>query len=119
MEELDKTAKKSSEKRKICNEQMAHDKKELAHLEEQIKAIHHNYDPLCIQLEENIKKKKDLLEKLNACQKEEHRVMGVMKNTLNQRKIDDAKLIRKMVSQQLKDLRGYSLEPESTYYQKK
>lgn len=39
--ELDKTAKKSKEKRKLCNEQMASDSKELAYLEEQIKALHH------------------------------------------------------------------------------
>ena len=39
--ELDKTAKKSKEKRKLCNEQMAADTKELAYLDEQIKALHH------------------------------------------------------------------------------
>jgi len=41
--ELDKTAKKSKEKRKLCNEQMEADTKELAYLEDQIKALHHKY----------------------------------------------------------------------------
>jgi hypothetical protein len=45
--------------------------------------------------------------------------MGVMKNVVNQRKIDYANLKIKEAYRQLKDLRGYSLEPESTYYQKK
>ena len=40
--------------------------------------------------------------------------MGVMKNVVNQRKIDCANLKRKEAYRQLKDLHGYSLEPEST-----
>ena len=39
--------------------------------------------------------------------------MGDIKTTVINRKIDDAKLVRKMVTMQLKTLRGYDLEPMS------
>ena len=55
---------------------------------------------------------------LESCQKEEHRVMAEMKSTVTLRKIDDAKLVRKMVTLQLKTLRGYDLDPTSTFQQR-
>ena len=117
--ELDKTAKKSQEKRKICNEQMNADKKELALLDEQIRAIHHNYDPLCVQLEENVQKRKELIKTLEACQKQEQAVMGDMKMTVVRRNQDDSKFNRRMATEHLRDLRGFGTDPSSTFKQTK
>jgi hypothetical protein len=78
-----------------------------------------SYDPLCVQLEAKKHQKAELMKKLEACEIEERRVMGEMKTTVNNRKIDDSKLVRKMVSMQLKTLRGYGLDSSSTFHQTK
>ena len=115
--ELDKTAKRSGERRKLCEAQMAADAKELAQLDEQIKSAHRSYDPLCIQLEENIKRRKELIETLESCRKQENQVMGEMKYTVVNRNQEDTKFNRKMITQSLKDLRGYGIDASSTFKQ--
>ena len=115
--ELDKTAKKSGERRKLCNEQMTQDMKELVQLDEQIKSVHRSYDPLCEQLEENIKRRKELVETLESCRKQENRVMSEMKLTVTSRNQEDTRFSRKMVTQKLEIIRGYSIDSSSTFKQ--
>ena len=115
--ELDKTAKKSGERRKLCNEQMTQDMKELVQLDEQIKSVHRSNDPLCEQLEENIKRRKELVETLESCRKQENRVMSEMKLTVTSRNQEDTRFSRKMVTQKLEIIRGYSIDSSSTFKQ--
>jgi len=115
--ELDKTAKKSLDKRKACNEQTTADRKEIEQLTLQIAQIHKSYDPLCALLQENKDKKAALLKTLEQCMQEQKRMMGEMSNTVTSRKQDDSKLSRKMASQKLESERGFGLGPETTFKQ--
>lgn len=117
--ELDKTAKNSLLKRKACKTQLEEDSKELHHVEEQIARIRLRYDPLCSQLEEQKQQKINLLKMLDSCLNEEKRIMSTTKAVVSKRVMDDAKLSRKMISSELAEMRGYSLDPSSTFSQRK
>lgn len=115
--ELDKTAKNSAAKRKACEDQMEADQKELALIQEQLDFIHSRYDPLVDWLKQAHDDKKRLIETLESCKKEEKRIMSETKETVDTRRMDDSKFRKKMVSLDLERLRGYTLKPESTFYQ--
>ena len=115
--ELDKTAKRSGERRKLCKEQMAYDMRELTQLNKQIQNVHRNYDPLCLQLEEHTRRRNELVKTLESCRKQENLVMSEMKLTVTNRNQEDNKLNRMMITQKLRDIRGYSIDPSSTYHQ--
>ena len=57
VKELDKTAKKSKDKRKATLEQIEADKKEIAQIDKRLAEIHREYDPLVKALEEKLEKK--------------------------------------------------------------
>lgn len=44
-------------------------------------------------------------------------MMNLMQNIVFSRRVDDSKFQRKMASQQMELLRGYNLNPESTFHQ--
>ena len=113
--ELDKTAKRSGERRKLCEEQMAYDMRELEQLDQQIQSVHRNYDPLCSQLQENMKKRNELVRTLESCRKQENLVMSDMKFTVINRNQEDTKFNRKIVTQRLRNIRGYGIDPSSTF----
>lgn len=115
--ELDKTAKHSAAKRKACEDQMEADRKELAQIQDQIDFIHSRYDPLVTWLNEAHEDKKRLIETLEQCKREEKRIMSETKETVDTRKMDDSKFRKRMVTMELSRLRGYTLTPESTFYQ--
>jgi hypothetical protein len=115
--ELDKTAKHSAAKRKAYVDQMEADRKELAQIQDQIDFIHSRYDPLVTWLNEAHEDKKRLIETLEQCKKEEKRIMSETKETVDNRKMDDSKFRKRMVTMELSRLRGYTLTPESTFYQ--
>ena len=115
--ELDKTAKHSAAKRKAALDQMEADNKELALIQEQLDFIHSRYDPLVDWLKQAHDDKKRLIETLESCKKEEKRIMGDTKQTVDTRKMDDSKFRKRMVTLDLERLRGYTLKPESTFYQ--
>ena len=119
MGELDKTAKASQLKRKLCKEQIEADKKEIEAINAQIASIHIRSDPLCAQLREDKEKKEHLLKMLKQCLEDEQRVMGDMKGTVQSRMMDDSKLSKKMASLNLRLIRGFSVEPETTFKQAK
>lgn len=113
--ELDKTAKRSGERRKLCEEQMAYDMRELEQLDQQIQSVHRNYDPLCSQLQENMKRRNELVRTLESCRKQENLVMSDMKFTVINRNQEDTKFNRKIVTQRLRNIRGYGIDPSSTF----
>lgn len=72
--ELDKTAKRSLDKRKKCTENIEKDKKELAHIESQINRINTKYVQLCSSLQEARDKRDYLLQVLDTCVCDEKQV---------------------------------------------
>ena len=119
VEELDKTAKKSLAKRKLCDEQLEADQKELHLIEEQIKNIRLRYDPLVQLLKENKEKKENLIKTLESCNTEEKNLMVNMKSTVHSRLKDDSKVSSKNATLQLAALRGFTMDSDSTFHQKK
>ena len=115
--ELDKQAKSGMAKRKFRLEQIDHDTKEIAQIDDEIFRIKQRYDPLCKSLEERKLRRKELLETLESCVKEEKRIMGETIQTVGQKKIDEMKLSRSFCSLELAIQRGYTVTPESTFYQ--
>ena len=57
--------------------------KEIAKLNEQIQSIHLTYDPLVAGLEAKLQQKKQLLELLETCKKQEKVMMTDMKGMVN------------------------------------
>ena len=74
---------------------------------------------MCEQLKEDKEKKAHLLRMLEQCLADEKKVMGEMKGTVQSRVMDDSKLSKKMASLNLRLLRGFSVEPASTFKQGK
>jgi hypothetical protein len=68
-------------------------------------------------LKERLEKKKHLLEVLDECMKDEKRIMGETKNTVNTRIMDDFKLTRRTATMELQITRGYTMLPDSTFHQ--
>lgn len=118
--ELDKTAKASQLKRKLARESIDNNTKELVKLDEQIRSIKLNYDPLCTQLQENKEKKEHLMKVLAQCTAQEHQIMGTVKETVIARRIDDNKLTKKLVTVKLAMERGFdTTDVNSTFKQHK
>lgn len=117
VEELDKTAKRSQLRRKLTEESIEADKKEIAQLEHQLGMMQTRYDPLCEHLNDIIAAKKELEVTLDQCLKDQKSIMGEVKGVIFGRRIEDSKVSRQMGSYELEKLRGYSLKPESTFYQ--
>lgn len=115
--ELDKQAKSGMTKRKFRLEQIDHDTKEIAQIDDEIFRIKQRYDPLSKSLEERKQRRKELLETLESCLKEEKRIMGETIQTVGQKKIDEMKLSRSFCSLEMAIQRGYTVTPESTFYQ--
>ena len=80
VKELDKTAKKSKDKRKATLEQIEADKKEIAQIDKRLAEIHREYDPLVKALEEKLEKKKHLQAMLEQCKKTQKRNDGEHEN---------------------------------------
>lgn len=115
--ELDKTAKKSALKRKQCNDQIAQDLKDISHVEEQLLRLNERYVPLCDSLDQAKERKKQLLELLATCEQDEKEIMKGTKEIMNTSMIDNAKLCRKTATMELQTLRGFTMQPESTFHQ--
>ncbi len=115
--ELDKTAKRSKEKKKFMLEQVEQDKKEIARIEEQLATIHRTYDPLCAGLEAKLEKKKHLTDLLEKCKQQEQDMMGTMKGMVNQNMVRNYKQNRSMATIKLEGERGFSVKPDSTFRQ--
>ena len=115
--ELDKQAKGSMMKRKFRLEQIDSDSKEIAHIDDEIGRIKSRYDPLCAALKERQQRRKELMATLEGCLKDEKRIMGDTKGTVDLRRIDEMKLNRSMCSTEMAVQRGYTVAPESTFYQ--
>lgn len=115
--ELDKQAKSGMAKRKFRLEQIDHDTKEIAQIDDEIFRIKQRYDPLCKALHERRERRKELLATLESCLKEEKRIMGETISTVGQKKIDEMKLSRSFCSLEMSIQRGYTVTPESTFYQ--
>lgn len=118
VKELDKTAKKSKDRRKKCEEQMANDKKEIAQINKRLEEIHRIYDPLCESLKEKLEKKEHLIKMLTNCKDQEKGMMGQMKGMVNTNMIQTFKQNRNAATFKLESLRGYTIKPESTFSQK-
>ena len=117
--ELDKTAKASQLKRKSCLSQIESDEKEIAKIDVQIDRINVRYNPLCQQLEEGKQKREHLLKMLEQCNRDQKSIMNDSKNIVNSRRIDESKLSKSMASLQLQLVRGFSVEPDTTFKQTK
>ncbi len=117
MSELDKSAKKSAAKRKACDDLIEADTKEIHHIEEQISRINVRYIPTCDALKEMEERRAALEKLLEDCVKEEKQIMSNTKNTVHERMIDDSKLNRKMATEKLETLRGFSIDASSTFRQ--
>jgi len=115
--ELDKTAKKSKEKKKFMLEQVESDKKEIAKLNEQIQSIHLTYDPLVAGLEAKLQQKKQLLELLETCKKQEKVMMTDMKGMVNANMVRNFKQNRNAATHKLEVERGFTVKPDSTFRQ--
>ncbi len=72
--ELDKTAKRSLDRRKFVTEQLERDRKEVEHIDHQIEQINERYLPLCQHLEEAQAQKLSLTRILGSCIKDEKQV---------------------------------------------
>ena len=72
---------------------------------------------MCVALKERQQRRLDIMRTLESCVKEEKRIMGDTKGTVDQRRIDEMKLSRSMCSQEMAVQRGYTVTPESTFYQ--
>ena len=118
VKDLDKTAKKSKDRRKKCEEQMERDKKEIAQINKRLEEIHRIYDPLCDSLKEKLEKKDHLIKMLNNCKSQEKDMMGTMKGMVNANMIQTFKQNRNAATFKLETLRGYTIKPESTFSQK-
>jgi hypothetical protein len=57
------------------------------------------------------------VETLEQCLADQRRIMGDSKGVVQGRRIEEAKLLRKIGSIELETLRGFSLKPESTFHQ--
>ena len=119
VKELDKTAKKSKDKKKATLEQIEADKKEIAQIDARLAEIHKIYDPLCEGLKEKLEKKKHLTEMLEQCRKTKKDMMGDMKSMVNQNMVRSYKQNARDATFKLETLRGYNLKPESTFSQKR
>ena len=117
MSELDKSAKKSALKRKQCEDQIESDIKEIHHIDDQIERINTRYIPTCDALKEMEDRRAALQKLLSSCMKEERQIMSNTKNTVHERMIDDSKLNRNMATQKLEMLRGFTIDPSSTFKQ--
>lgn len=118
VKELDKTAKKSKDKRKATLEQIEADKKEIAQIDKRLAEIHREYDPLVKALEEKLEKKKHLQAMLEQCKKTQKEMMGSMKTMVNENMVRSYKQNARDATFKLETLRGYNLKPESTFKQK-
>jgi hypothetical protein len=115
--ELDKQANGSMIKRKLRLEQIDSDSKEIAFIDEEIARIKSRYDPLCVNLKERQQRRKDLIATLESCVKDEKRIMGNTKGTVDQRRIDEMKLSRSLCSTEMAVQRGFTVTAESTFHQ--
>ena len=117
VKELDKTAKKSKDKRKAMLEQIVADKKEIAQIDKRLAEIHREYDPLVESLKDKLEKKKHLQTMLDQCKKTQKDMMGDMKHMVNQNMVRSYKQNARDATFKLESLRGYNLKPESTFKQ--
>ena len=115
--ELDKTAKRSKEKKKAMLEQVDSDTKEIARIDEQLAAIHRTYDPLVAGLADKQAKKANLVALLEKCKNQEKSMMGTMKGMVNENVVRNFKQNRNMASYKLEVERGFTVKPESTFRQ--
>jgi septal ring factor EnvC (AmiA/AmiB activator) len=115
--ELDKTAKRSKEKKKAMLEQVDSDTKEIARIDEQLAAIHRTYDPLVAGLADKQAKKANLVALLEKCKNQEKSMMGTMKGMVNENVVRNFKQNRNMASYKLEVERGFTVQPESTFRQ--
>ena len=115
--ELDKTAKRSIAKRKFITEQLEKDEKEIHHIDAQIARINERYLPLCAHLKESQECKENLTAMLDSCVRDEKSIMSSTIAMVNERKMDDSKLTRKMATAQLAEARGFTIKPDSTFHQ--
>ena len=90
-----------------------------AKIDEQIDRINVRYNPLCQQLEEGKQKREHLLKMLEQCNRDQKSIMNDSKNIVNSRRIDESKLSNSMASLQLQLVRGFSVEPNTTFKQTK
>jgi hypothetical protein len=104
-------------KKKDKMDEIERDMKEIAQIDDLVRQLKLRYDPLCEHLERKLEVKRMMVEKMDSSILEERRIMGDTKGTVNMRKMDDMKLTRRMVTGELQSLRGYTLQPESTFYQ--
>jgi len=115
--ELDKTAKRSKDKKKTMLEQVEADTKEIARIDEQLAAIHRTYDPLVAGLADKQAKKANLIALLDKCKNQEKSMMGTMKGMVNENVVRNFKQNRNMASYKLEVERGFTVKPESTFRQ--
>jgi chromosome segregation ATPase len=115
--ELDKTAQRSLAKKKFTMDQMASDTKELKHLDKEINELRKGYDPLCRDLAEKEKKRKELIKQLESCKNHNINILKEIKGTVVGSRLQDMKLFSKMAKQNLEVQRGYTLGPSSTFKQ--
>ena len=115
--ELDHTAKRSKEKKRIMQEQVEADTKEIARIDEQLAAIHRIYDPLVAGLAEKQAKKANLIALLEKCKSQEKAMMGTMKGMVNENVVRSYKQNRNLASYKLEMERGFTVKTESTFRQ--
>ena len=97
--------------------QVESDRKEIAKINEQLKSIHRTYDPLCQGLKDKMEQKKNLLELLQTCKRQEHEMMATMKSMVNENMVRNFKQNRHAASFKLEVERGFTVKPESTFRQ--
>lgn len=113
--ELDKTMKVSLARVHSSGIQLENDRKELAHIEDQMSRIMSRYEPLCELIQANKAKKEQLLSALNTINTEERKITGESKASLSRRRVEDAKMLRRAASLELSSCRGFDVSLASTY----
>jgi hypothetical protein len=96
---------------------MDKDKQAMDWIDKELDRINKQYLPLCKRLEERERKMQSVKANLELAESTMFQIMGQTKKTAFSGMISNAKMLKSTASSHIKHLRGFGVEPETTFYQ--
>ena len=117
LREIENTALKSQERRRLKEEESERARIELAHTERQIALIESRYKELCGHLDQSRRDREELVRAMDEGKQSAMQILAVTKDSIRSQNFRIAKLTRSQARLELQQNRGYDLGPSSTFRQ--
>lgn len=119
LREIENTALKSQERRRLKEEASERARTELVHTERQIALIEGRLSDLCSHLERSRRDRESLIHAMNEGRHSTMNILTATKESIRAQNFRIAKLSRSQAMLELQQSKGYSLGAESTFRQKR